>query len=93
MALSDKATWRVMWFINEVLGWEKEDREAVGRIAIGSERFNRCFDLAKNRTMFWTITIDPAYNNNKVVEYMPCEEEEKVSPDDLEDVPDFVRNK
>jgi hypothetical protein len=93
MALSEKATWRVMWFINEALGWEKEDREQVGKIAIGSEKFNRCFDLAKGRTMFWTIIIDPSYNNNKVIEYIPCEEEEKVLPDDLEDVPDFIKNK
>lgn len=93
LAMSEKAGWRVMWFINEALGWEDEDRKAVGRIAIGSEKFNRCFDLAKGRTMFWTVAVDPTYKNNKVVEYIPCPEEEKVLPDDLEDIPDFIKHK
>lgn len=93
MALSEKATWRVMWFINEALCWEKEDRDQVGKLAIGSEKFNRCFDLAKGRTMFWTITIDPTYNNNKVVEYIPDEEMDKVDVDELEDIPEFLKNK
>lgn len=93
IALSDKAHWRVAWFIKEALGWEKEDMQAAGKIAVGSEKFNRCFDLAKDRTMYWTIIIDPTYNNNKVTEYIPDADIEKVDVDELEDVPTWVRNK
>ena len=93
IALSDAAHWRVAWFIKEALGWDKEDMKGVGKMEIGSEKFNRCFDLAKNRTMFWVVSIDATYNNNKVVEYINDPDAGKVEVDDLEDVPEWVKNK
>jgi hypothetical protein len=94
IALSDAAEWRMVWFLKEALGWHKEDLKAVGKIARGSERFNRMFDLAKGRTMFWTITVDPAYGNNKVKEYIADEDNESIDVDELDgDIPDFLRKK
>jgi len=93
IALSEKAFWRVAWFIKEALGWEKEDMQAVGNIDVGSEKFNRCFDLAKQRCMWWVVTVDKTYNNNKVVEYLPDAEVDKVNVDDIEDVPTWVKSK
>ena len=94
IALSDAAEWRVVWFLKEILNWHKEDLKAVGKIARGSERFNRMFDLAKGRTMFWTIEVDPVYKNNKVNEYIADEEQDKVEVDELDgEIPDFLRGK
>ena len=94
IALSSKAEWRVVWFLKEVLNWHKEDLKAVGKIAIGSERFNRMFDLAKGRTMYWVVEVDPAYGNNKVKEYLPDAEQEPVLVDELDgDIPDFLKSK
>jgi hypothetical protein len=93
IALSEAAAWRAMWFINEVLVWDKEERTAVGKISIGSEKFNRCFDLAKGRSMFWAIETDPKYKNNKVKEYIKDEAMETIDPSCLEDVPEWVKNK
>ena len=94
IALSSKAEWRVVWFIKEALNWHKEDLKAVGKMAIGSERFNRCFDMARGRTMYWVIEVDPAYGNNKVKEYIADEEQDPVAVDELDgDIPDFIKNK
>ena len=94
IALSKAAEWRVVWFLKEALNWHKEDLKAVGKIAIGSERFNRMFDLAKGRTMFWTIEVDPAYGNNKVKEYIADPEQTPVVVDELDgELPDFLKNK
>jgi hypothetical protein len=93
IALSDAAHWRIAWFIKEALGWEKEDMQNAGKMEIGSERFNRCLDLAKGRTMFWVVSVDPTYNNNKVMEYINDPDAGKVEVDQLEDVPDWVKNK
>ena len=94
IAMSDAAEWRVVWFLKEALNWHKEDLKAVGKIARGSERFNRMFDLAKGRTMFWTVEVDSAYGNNKVKEYIADEEQDPVSVDELDgDMPDFLKNK
>jgi hypothetical protein len=93
LALSDAAHWRVAWFIKESLGWTKEDMQAIGKMEIGSERFNRCLDMAKGRTMFWVIQIDPTYNNNKVTEYIDDPDAGRFDVEELEDVPDWVKNK
>ena len=94
LALSSKAEWRVVWFLKEALNWHKDDLKAVGKIAFGSERFNRMFDLAKGRTMFWTIEVDANYGNNKVKEYIADDTQDAVSVDELDgDIPDFLKNK
>ena len=94
VALSKAAEWRVVWFLKEALNWHKEDLKAVGKIAIGSERFNRMFDLTKDRTMYWVITVDPSYGNNKVKEYIMDETNEPVPIEELDgELPDFLKNK
>lgn len=94
IALSNAAEWRVVWFLKEALGWHKEDLKEAGKIAMGSERFNRMFDLTKGRTMYWVVEIDPKYNNNKVKEYVMDEELEPVSIDELDgELPDFLTKK
>lgn len=92
IALSKAAEWRMVWFLKEALNWHKEDLKEAGKIAVGSERFNRMFDFAKGRTMYWTIEVDSSYGNNKVTEYIPDEDQEPVSVDELDgDLPDFLK--
>jgi hypothetical protein len=93
MALTDAAGWRLAWFVKEAMTWDKDAMKAVGKIRVGSAKFNRILDLAKGRQMYWTITIDPTYNNNKVVEYIPDETETPVDLSELEDVPEFLKDK
>lgn len=94
IAMSTKAEWRLVWFLSYALGWGKEELKSVGKIAIGSERMNRMFELAKGRTMYWVVTKDPQYGNNKILEYIKDEEIEPVLVDELDgDIPDFIRNK
>lgn len=94
LALSKAAEWRVVWFLKEAFNWHKEDLKAAGKFTIGSERFNRCFDLAKGRSMFWVVEIDSQYNNNKVKEYIGDETQEPVIVEELDgDIPDFIKNK
>ena len=94
IALSEAAFWRVAWFIKEALNWTKDDMKSVGKVELGSERFNKCFELARGRAMWWTVSIDPTYNNNKVTEYMPDAESDRVPPEELDgDVPSWVKEK
>lgn len=93
IAMSSNAEWRIVWFISDALGWEPEDRKAVGKIAINSERMARCFDLAKGRTMIWDIIVDGKFGNNKVTGYTTGPDE-KVDVSELDgEVPDFLKHK
>jgi hypothetical protein len=92
LALTEAAGWRIAWFVADALNWDADTMKQVGRIAVGSAKFNRLMDLAKGRSMYWTISIDPTYNNNKVAEYVKDDTSDPVDLDELDDIPDFLRD-
>lgn len=96
LSLTEAAEWRIGKFVMAALNLEKADMQAIGNIALGSEKFTRIMDACKERTMFWTITEEPNPSGkivNKVIDYIPDPDQAKYDVGDLEEVPDFVRNK
>lgn len=93
LAMSEAAGWRIAWFTKEALGFDKEAMKAIGKLSIGGAKFNKLMDLAKGRTMFWSVTVDSQYGNNKVTEYIDDADQVPVDPEDAEDVPAFLKEK
>ena len=92
LSLSEPAQRRVAWFLKECLGVNTRDLPKMGD---SSEVFERLLNLCDGREMWWDVIVSvyEGKTNNKVNAYMPILDQEPVDMGDLDDVPDFIRNK
>lgn len=89
--LSEAALWKLASFVKAV----GVPIEQLPKMTVGSEVFNRILDVCKGRHMYWQVYV-AVYNgkkNNRVSDYLLAEEQDPVEIAEIDDVPDFVKNK
>ena len=79
--LTPKALWRVANLVQAC----SVDLSSCGSMAVGSPAFKSVLQSCVNRSTYWKVTFDKAYNNNKVEEFIRDEKQPVVEPGVQED--------
>ena len=93
VSLSEKATWRLVWFLHESL---LIDTKSLPKMSTSSEIFDRLLNMCQDRKMWWEVSVKSfdGKENNKVTNYMPVDEQGPADIGDLEgEVPAWVSQK
>lgn len=97
VSLSDKAAWRLVWFLHECLQVNTKD---LPKMSTSSEIFDRLLNSCQGRQMWWDVNVNSyegrdgvVRTNNKVHTYMPVESEGPAEISLEGEVPDWVGQK
>lgn len=89
--LTDKAMWKLAWFISAC----GISTKGLPDMNTGSTTFQKVLETCRGRKLWVTVTVDTwdGKKNNKITDYLKYDDQEPIESLDLDDVPDFVKNK